>query len=580
MPKTKTQSKNVLEHSHSDIYTKSNRRNGFPYPKQFCCFPQSVQTFRSQKAEKPTFTEDIKCSLRLFPHLIHILDLTKNFIKRGASLIKIPKDRFSDESMRKVWIKVHRSDTLSLQLPLGSQEFCEPECWPFVPTISVCEIKQAKIENGVLLMDELKYEKTKKMLKNTCVDTKEIRFAITHPDVREVHEALTELLETPILELLKRIKEDLDAADVPHQLGMLSTELNILLNTVKHTGSKDTFKTAVPTREVCCKIPEGLKNYLSKKRGVLGFGIWKTEEFRVFINQKVKEKHICEYLLRNFARFFETKRLDVMICEPCYHPYFQQGDKIFRTISSHAEAPIHVRDSMAGEEKKYGTLGGFVTDEISNTYALTCAHVCSETERSVFAAQNDSERVKIGKCVFSSDLQAQTIPILADIALVKIDNEVKDRCNPSILNELFHQSKVKIFSDNLEDLVERVYVYKIGAETKLTKGCVLSPEVYFTGRHETFLVSGFEDVPFAERGDSGSLVFISENSSALDTIIVIGMLFGSYTLNDKTTEKKDNDEEVKKDKKESNENSACFRMDTALELLRQNGWNIRFLNQI
>lgn len=353
----------------------------------------------------------------------------------------------------------------------------------------------------------------------------------------------------------------MDRENVSHQLEMLSIEMDILLNTFKHPGSSDTVKTTAKANEVCSNIPEELKNYLFRKREVSGFGIWNTEEFRVFVNQETKGRHIRENLQRVFASYFKTKRLNVMICEPSFHPYFQPGDKIFPNNS--ALAKTEKRGSIAKDEKGYGTLGGFVTDKNSNIYALTCAHVCKK-DHYVFAAYGDSEKEKIGECVFSSDLQAKQIPIFADVALVKIDDEVKDRCNRTMLSDIFHQSKVKIFSDNLENLVNRAFVYKVGAQTRLTKGCILSPALYITGRDETFLVSGFGDVHFAEQGDSGSLVFINENTSALDTINIIGMFFGSCTLNEEDCKEK----------------SACFRMDTALDFLNQNGWDIRFENQI
>lgn len=72
-------------------------------------------------AEKPTFTEDIECSRKLFPHLIHVLGLTKDFIERAAGVIQIPKDQSLNELMEKDQIKVRRSDTLSSQSLLCSQ---------------------------------------------------------------------------------------------------------------------------------------------------------------------------------------------------------------------------------------------------------------------------------------------------------------------------------------------------------------------------------------------------------------------------------------------------------------------------
>lgn len=72
-------------------------------------------------AEKPTLTEEIECSIKLFPHLIHVLDLTKDFIERAAGVINIPMNRLFHELMEKIQIKVHWSDTLSSQSLHGSQ---------------------------------------------------------------------------------------------------------------------------------------------------------------------------------------------------------------------------------------------------------------------------------------------------------------------------------------------------------------------------------------------------------------------------------------------------------------------------
>lgn len=37
-------------------------------------------------------TEFIECSLNLFPHLIHIFELTKEFIHRASGVIDIPNE--------------------------------------------------------------------------------------------------------------------------------------------------------------------------------------------------------------------------------------------------------------------------------------------------------------------------------------------------------------------------------------------------------------------------------------------------------------------------------------------------------
>lgn len=81
------------------------------------------------------------------------------------------------------------------------------------------------------------------MLEAKYLDNKAIRSAITHPDVREVHEALTELLEAPIWKLLVEIKQKMQKSDVSDKQVKHSMELDILLNTVKHPVSNGLTKS-------------------------------------------------------------------------------------------------------------------------------------------------------------------------------------------------------------------------------------------------------------------------------------------------------------------------------------------------
>lgn len=105
-------------------------------------------------------------------------------------------------------------------------------------------------------MSETTFNKTIKMLDQSYLDSKKIRSAITHPDVREVHEALTEMLETPIWEFLNEIKAN---GQLPVS-ETLSMELDVLLNTVKHSSSK--MSNAKDQRVTV--IPQNLKDYLSR----------------------------------------------------------------------------------------------------------------------------------------------------------------------------------------------------------------------------------------------------------------------------------------------------------------------------
>ena len=52
------------------------------------------------------------------------------------------------------------------------------------------------------------------------------------------------------------------------------------------------------------------------------------------------------------------------------------------------------------------------------------------------------------------------------------------------------------------------------------------------------------------------------------------------TDGESSTKRKKDDEELGRKYKDTNQECACFRMDTALKFLKENGWKIRFKDQI
>lgn len=589
MKRSHRRSESALQSLSFDTNSTFKHRNGSSQ-KKGC--PLTPKRYKSTIAAMMTSgTDFIECSSNLFPHLIHIIDLTKDFIHRVSGIIDIPNEwACLDVAFSKTkFIALHSvGEILEKDLQSFEKFSSQLKIWYFIPTIYVCgEVKHIEMKNGKLFMNGQKFKEIKQVLEAKYLDNKAIRSAITDPEVREVHEALTELLETPIWKILLKMKQSRQLSAGHDKLSM---ELDILLNTVKHPASSDTIKSISPASQAVSEIPDELKNYLLRKRDVSGFGLWNNNEFRVFVNHEDSRRHLQENLLRNFAQFFASNRLNVNACKPGFRQYFfQQGDKLFRIESATLDA---------NRKEGYGTLGGFVSDQNTNIHALTCAHVCQQGS-SVFVAGEVSNRERIGECAFKANLQADSVPKLIDVALVKIDERMKERCDRSMYNDQHQQSKVRIYTENLQSIAQKAYVYKIGASTSVTRGLVESPEYLHNvadDRDEFFLVSGVGDDPFAVGGDSGSIVFTVDNSSAHDIINIVGMVLGSLTTNPcvtdhgnskKATDGK-NPTKAKIDDKEpggenedsSQEFSACFRMDTALEFLSQNGWDIRFEDQI
>lgn len=66
----------------------------------------------------------------------------------------------------------------------------------------------------------------------------------------------------------------------------------------------------------------------------------------------------------------------------------------------------------------------------------------------------------------------------------------------------------------------------------MIKGLIIFLKVYFKiigGRVEFFFVFDIDDL-FVEKGDSGFIVFMIENSFVFDIIYVIGMVFSVFIL--------------------------------------------------
>ncbi|XP_078317627.1 uncharacterized protein LOC144620528 isoform X2 [Crassostrea virginica] len=526
-----------------------------------CKGKTKIQWLTSSDSSSKEGVGFVRCPAQLFPHLVYVSELTTDFLDRAKGVVEFPKSWSSLRIMKQkfnVVVKLDLSSTFSIDY---GQDVVETKDWPHCPTISVWTRDNIKIHDGVhimmvLYMSEKIFEKTIKMLNQKFLDSTRIRSVITHPDVKDVHEALTEILETPIWEFLNEIKQT--SPLVLAQSEILSMELDVLMSTVKHSSSR-TVQTRKQNR---LEVPQELKDYLSRKREVFGFGLWNQREFRVLLLKDDHEQHIQTNLKNRFTDFFDMYNLKVVVCNAQMSPYLRQGDKI----------------SGPQLDQSYLTLGCFVKDDTRRVYALTCSHGVPK-ECTVTACFGNPSPGFIGKCIFSSHF--------TDVALIKIIDSVKNECHLSMVNHAFQDSKVCIHDGNLQDIAGKVHVYKIGASTSVRKGLIKSPD--FTaaiGRKELFVVTGLSGLPFAEGGDSGSIVFINENSSALDTIRVIGMVSGGITIktNDNPEDKKEQGASINRmevvENANQSDNICCYEIKNTLEFLKENGWIVSFENQV
>lgn len=113
-----------------------------------------------------------------------------------------------------------------------------------------------------------------------------------------------------------------------------------------------------------------------------------------------------------------------------------------------------------------------------------------------------------------------------DIAVVLIDEEtrpiISEKCEKLLIDDFGHPSPAQM---SLQDLSVGDIVHKRGAKTGLTTGIVKNVEAKIYGRFvlpsTVIHIAGRDFKPFAEKGDSGSLVFQHTLSLEKDSLNVL-----------------------------------------------------------
>lgn len=213
-----------------------------------------------------------------------------------------------------------------------------------------------------------------------------------------------------------------------------------------------------------------------------------------------------------------------------------------------------------------GTLGGFVrkNDDKRKIYGLTCNHIFPEENQLAYIDGLNRFEV-IGRCAFTTKEND------CDFAAIEIMDSFLDECDVTVRRDDKKKVNAQIYTGNLNNVG---LVHKIGAETDVTSGRIISTEYYDKEmenhcRGNIFLVKGLNG-PFSE-GDSGSLVFSRPNSVIQNHVNVLGMVFAK---NIKTNCDGDDDAF-----NADNNLSICYRINTALELLKKNqggGFEVNF----
>lgn len=387
--------------------------------------------------------------------------------------------------------------------------------------------------------------------------------------------AITTCLEEPICLMLAKWTIDLRKEVLnKHESGLIA-EIEGIRKQMR-LRKKDTAPAiSLPSTRYQTIVPENIKNFLFGRSGVNAFGIWKNSSFKVFVKLSTDKDILKDELTKLNRHFFTKYQLEIENGKLVEKRTLKQGDPVM------PELPTR------GEKYATGTLGGFVTktDNMRKIYALTCNHVLPNKNTPTYA-KFSHEFKEIGTCVFTTREKS------CDFAAVKINESVSDQCDVNFRRDDNKKRNARVYTENLEALG---LVHKKGAETDVTNGSICSTEFYNTlsdddNRECFFLVKGTQG-NFSEEGDSGALVFSRSMDVEQSYVEVVGMVYGNdIIVNDNDSDEGQSSASPKyvEDKKEKSKDvkslkclyvrenvsephtelSACFRIHTAIELLK------------
>lgn len=188
---------------------------------------------------------------------------------------------------------------------------------------------------------------------------------------------------------------------------------------------------------------------------------------------------------------------------------------------------VYVQNSVGDfkEDKCYATIGCLMQAGNNMMVAVTCQHAL-ERKENFFTLINNSV-VKLGQEL--PQVNKQMARLYDDIALIVIDgetrNDIDKYCERLLIDSFGIPSPAEIASESLK---KGDIVHKWGATTGLTTGIVKEVKHQaigrFTSESTVIFITGRDSEPFANEGDSGSLIFKRSESPEQNLLYIYGMV--------------------------------------------------------
>lgn len=215
-------------------------------------------------------------------------------------------------------------------------------------------------------------------------------------------------------------------------------------------------------------------------------------------------------------------------------------DKLSISELSKTGVPLHgakfVYVNMGAEafyiDECFATTGSLMqANNNSLMVAVTCRHALEKEDN--FYTLIENSVVKLGQEVKQQNNNMERLH--EDIAVVRIDDALRsivdEKCEKLLIDTTKLPSPARISN---RTLVKGEIVHKRGARTGLTTGIVrdvrTQPIGRFSEQSRVIFITGRDSIPFAEKGDSGSLVFQQSLDPEEKRLEVLAMVQGKVKV--------------------------------------------------
>ena len=181
----------------------------------------------------------------------------------------------------------------------------------------------------------------------------------------------------------------------------------------------------------------------------------------------------------------------------------------------------------------FATTGSLMRTNKNQIVAVTVRHAFEKNISNAMYVLIEGNVVKLGEQVEQPQNKMECIE--DDIAMIEIEEEkrllVDEKCEKPLIDFAELATRARISERNLK---KGDIVHKRGAKTGLTTGVVKDIKIQALGRFRkpscVIYITGMEDKPFAERGDSGSLVYQQSLSTEENILEVLALVTGRVNV--------------------------------------------------